>query len=279
MENHTRKVGYLGPAGTFTELAAGFLCPESEYEGLSLRKVEDVFDAVVSGDCETGVVPLENSTEGAVNATLDALLRVDVQITAMLMLPIRHCLLGYGEKTVLKILAHPQALAQCEGYVRQHFPKAETVPCSSNGDAAYRVQCEGSGHWAAIGPAAAAHAYRLQVLAEGIQDQPVNRTAFIQLRHHVNPSIEPHHRFSIAFSTENRPGALYHMLGIFERNGVNMTKILSRPMPESPGAYIFFVDIEGNALERILQALTQVENEASFYRYLGSYPVIERDSI
>jgi len=270
-----KSVGYLGPAGTFTQQAAQNLCGESPLRPMT--DIGDVFRAVATGECAAGVVPIENSTEGAVNATLDALLREEaVQIATLLMLPIRHALMGRDSGAgIQKILAHPQALAQCRAYLRRHFPEAEAVPCASNAEGAARVAASDK-PWAAIGPVEAAAEYGLHVWAEGIQDQAVNRTSFVLIRNAAETAPLPHCRTSLVFSTQNRPGALYQVLGYFQRYGINMTKILSRPLPEQPGAYIFFVDIEDYRPQDAALALERLRSEAMRYRFLGSYPVVSR---
>ena len=365
------KVGFLGPAGTFTGQAAGFFFPvffsdcadrkkkdsenkdqakndqvekdqETLYELISLSDIDNIFDSLRRGEITYGVVPLENSTEGPVNATLDGLLRsrvdsevstevdsigvdstvgsssveldqnvdseVDLVIYELLILPVSHALMGAFCKSssesssgIRKILAHPQALAQCRGYIRRHYPNAELVPCSSNGEAAMRVSLFSEGlDIVAIGPIGAAKEYGLKVLAEGIQDSSINSTAFIKVGRRIGKvgtvekikktasystnieltdfevdfELKEGCRTSIAFSTENRPGALYRVLGIFEGYNINMTKILSRPMPDRLGEYVFFVDIEGYQVEEARLALKKIEEIAVIYKFLGSYPVI-----
>ena len=270
------KIGYLGPAGTFTGQAAAALLPEGQL--IPIGDIDSVFESVAKGLCDVGVVPVENSTEGSVNATLDALLREEgMNITALLTLPVRHALLALKEaKNAEKILAHPQALAQCRGYIRRHFPKAELVQCASNGEAAIKV-AESGKDWAAIGPFAAAQVYGLCVKAEDIQDVASNSTSFIQIEKlgidTVFMPAKSEYRTSIAFSVENRPGSLYRMLGILESYAINMTKILSRPRPEQPGEYIFFVDIEDYDIESAVPALTLIKSKATMYKFLGSYSI------
>ena len=274
MQENLLKIGYLGPKGTFTQQAAWILFPKNDF--VPIGDIHSVFCAVSTGRCDAGVVPLDNSTEGPVNATLDALLEAeDLTITTLLVLPISHVLMGAANtRNAEKILAHPQALAQCRKYIRHHYPDAELVPCTSNGEAAVKV-ASADKPWASVGPAAAAKEYGLSIWAEGIQDSCHNKTGFIQIEKSggQNLSPKPNCRTSIAFSTENRPGSLYRILGIFENHNINMTKIFSRPMPTQPGEYIFFVDIEDYQVKDAENALKQVGNEAAIYRFLGSYPV------
>ena len=272
MQENLLKIGYLGPEGTFTQQAAWVLFPKNHF--VPIGDIHSVFCAVSTGRCDVGIVPLDNTTEGPVNATLDALLEAeDLIIAASLILPINHALMGTTSiGHAEKILAHPQALAQCRKYIRSHYPHAELVPCSSNGEAAAKV-ASADKPWASIGPATAAKQYGLDIWSEGIQDNYHNSTGFIQIEKSEGQRLSPKAdcRTSIAFSTENRPGALYRMLGIFENNHVNMTKIFSRPMPTQPGQYIFFVDIEDYQVKDAERALSQVADEATIYKFLGSY--------
>jgi len=289
-------VAYLGPTGSFTQQAAGVLCPDSAvlkplFKPLSY--IEDVFQSVEKEKYSAGVVPIENSTEGAVNETLDSLLREEnVVITKMLTLPIRHCLMvaekGIQFTEITKILAHPQALAQCRNYIRRYIPQAQLEACSSNGEAAAQVAGSAINPWASIGSIAAAEEYGLHVYDESIQDQKSNRTAFIKIEKikenkqklASQPNLKKGRYTSIVFSTENRAGALCEMLNKFEK--INLTKILSRPMKESPGAYVFFVDLESdteskNGTEDVEKALKQVQETALLYRYLGTYEIVHAD--
>ena len=274
MQKNLLRIGYLGPAGTFTQQAAWVLFPKNDF--VPIGDIHSVFSAVSTGKCDAGIVPLDNTTEGPVNATLDALLTAeDLTIVSLLILPINHVLMGTANiLNAEKILAHPQALAQCRQYIRHHYPEAELVPCASNGEAAIKV-ASANMPWASIGPASAAKEYGLNIWAEGIQDSCHNSTGFIHIEKSGGQSFgpKPNCRTSIAFSTENRPGSLYRILGIFEHHNINMTKIFSRPMPERPGEYIFFVDIEDYQVIDAEKALKQVGNEAAIYRFLGSYPV------
>ena len=273
-----KPVGYLGPQGTFTQCAAETLCPGAVF--VPTGDIGGVLAGVTSGVFAAGVVPLENSTEGAVNETLDLLLAESGHITAVLQLPIRHCLLVAPQSNghFTRILAHGQALSQCREFLRRTFPGIALQTCTSNGEAAALVAAQarkGHASLAAIGPCTAAPIYNLCIFQENIQDQHDNRTAFI--RYQAAPCEAPHEgpqRTSVVFATQNQPGALYHMLGIFQHHNVNMTKILSRPMPEQPGAYRFFVDVEATDPTRVHAALAAVEATAQWYKFLGTYPIL-----
>ena len=265
-------MAYLGPKGTFTQKAAQTFAAahKNPMVLLPLIDIDTIFENVLHGICDIGVIPIENSTEGAVNVTLDALLREEkIVITSLISMPISHVLMGYDTG---KILAHPQALAQCRQYIRKNYPDAELMPCTSNADAAKRVADKASG--AAIGPLFAADEYRLSTIDTNIQDSKHNCTAFIQIEKATDNYAhiaKKGMRTSIIFSTKNEPGALYKMLGILDKNRVNMTKILSRPLAHKPGEYVFFVDIEGYKEADAAKALKEIEQEAVVYRFLGSY--------
>jgi len=252
-----------------------------EYE--SATSIEAVFEAVSLKKC-IGVLPIENSTEGAVNQTLDGLLKWKLLITAGYVMPIKHVLMGKSY-AINEIMAHPQAIAQCRRYLRKHYPEAILTSCASNAAAAQLI---GHGQ-AAIGPAEAAEEYGHQILDRDIQNEDSNITMFIRLEsastmalntthqsnqphrsHQAHPIIKNDMRTSIAFSTENKPGALYSMLGLFEKMGINMVKILSRPIPKRPGEYVFFIDLE-NCGEEVLE---RVKAKALEYWYFGSYSLL-----
>lgn len=269
------KTAYLGPEGTFSQQAARQFCPGGDLRPYPV--IEDIFGAVSNGDCQCGVVPFENTTEGAVNETLDTLLFgcPTLSINALLPLPIRHCIMARAAepRTLTKIFSHPQSLAQCRQYIRQHFGGAETVTAASNGEAA-RIVSESAEPWAAIGPTGAAARYGLHIHAENIQDQANNITTFLQITKDLPARPRRGYRTSLAFSTYNKPGELYRVLGIFDVYRVNMTKILSRPMKDKPGEYVFYVDIEDYIPRDATRTLTLIKERTPFYRLLGTYTSI-----
>ena len=267
---------YLGPKGTFTHQAAAYFFPGADLKPKT--HIEDVFLSVASAECAAGAAPLENSTEGAVNATLDALIEYNVKITGLVNMPVNHVLMGSANPD--KILGHPQALAQCRMFIKNNFPLAQLVPCASNAEAA-RFVSESSESMAAIGPSSAAAEYGLTILQSGIQDVPSNSTAFIRIGPAGDEEILPNCRTSIVFSTKNKPGALYRMLSVLDSHNVNMTKILSRPIPENHGEYMFFIDIEGYNVKEADEAIKKIKNASVKYKFLGSYraDTIRRDDI
>ena len=270
------QAAYLGPKGTFTHQAAAYFFPNAEL--VPKTHIEDVFISVASAECSAGAAPLENSTEGAVNATLDALIEHNVNITGLVNMPINHVLMGSGKPD--KILGHPQALAQCRLFIKKNFQYAQFIPCASNAEAA-KIVSESDEAAAAIGPSGAAAEYGLTIRQSGIQDVASNSTAFIRIEPAGDEDVLPNCRTSVVFSTKNKPGALYRMLSILDSHNVNMTKILSRPIPVNHGEYMFFIDIEGYNVKEADEALKKIKNASVKYKFLGSYraDTIRRDDI
>lgn len=269
----SRRVGYLGPSGTFTEEAA------RAYDGsarlLAFPTVTQVVEAVEAGLADQGVVALENSIEGAVTEVLDVLLhRTSLHICAELLLPVSHCLLvraGTRPEDVKVICSHPQGLAQCRRYLERHFGRARLEAAHSTALAlAQALTVEGA---AAIGTRRAAELYGAEVLAEGIQDEASNVTRFVVVAEEDSPPTGDD-KTSIAFSVpHDRPGSLVEALVEFSRRSINLTRIESRPSRESLGRYIFLVDLQGHRQDPLVaEALAQVQAKSSLFKLFGSYP-------
>jgi chorismate mutase/prephenate dehydratase len=266
-------IAYLGPEATFTHQAA------IQRFGSSLdfspqNTINDVFAEVSKKRADYGVVPVENSTEGAVTHTLDMFVDSDLKIVAQLVLPVQHCLLGNCHRAQIKRLyAHPQAFAQCRGWVRTNLPRAEVIETSSNARSAELAAKEK--HAAAIAGVLAAEKYGLSVLDRDIQDNAANATRFLVLGRQSTPPTG-NDRTSLMFSVAHRAGALYSALAPFRRYRLNMTKIESRPSKRKAWEYFFFVDCDGHATDRrISKALAQLGEHCSFVKVLGSYPNVE----
>ena len=270
-ENHTT-VAFLGPAGTFSQAAA----IQHFGDGCELHPcatIDDVFAAVANGSADYGVVPVENSTEGPVNNTQDCLVDSDVQIVGEEIVPIEHNLLvpkGAENMAINVIASHKQSLAQCRGWIQQHYPDAELLECTSNADAANRVSAEAG--VAAIAGAMAASTYKLHVLAERIQDQDHNRTRFLVL-HQAPVAASGADKTSILVYAENKPGALFRVLEPFEKLQISLTKIDSRPSKNEAWAYVFFIDFEGHVEDdSVKQLLSRLRGCTEEVKVLGSYP-------
>ena len=265
-------VAYLGPEGTFTE-AAALKRFGSAVQGHSCATIDDVFRAVESGATQYGVVPVENSTEGAVGRTLDLLMQSNLQICGEVMLAIHQCLLAtqcdLGQ--VQTVYSHPQSLGQCQGWLNVNLPHALRVPVSSNAEAA-RLAAEHP-HSAAIAGSQAALHFDLQVCVENIEDDARNATRFLVLgKQQVAPSGKD--KTSMALSAANRPGAVHDLLVPLQKHGVSMTKFESRPSRSGLWEYVFYVDIEGHQADvKVAAALVELGKAAAFMKILGSYPV------
>ena len=271
----TMRLAFLGPAGTYGEQAAQRL---AALEGVAVELVPKpmiraVIQAVAEGDCEAAVVPVENSVEGGVTASHDALWEhPDLTVVRALVLPIRHALVGTGPlEGISEVLSHPQALAQCGHWLARQLPGALQLPTNSTAEAA-RLVC-GSRFRGAIASKEAAAEHGLEVLAYPINDVPGNCTRFVMLRRGDRRLEGP--LASLAFSLHaNRPGALLEALSCFSRHGLNMTRIESRPSKREMGEYIFFVDLElPTTSTAVEQALAELEPLCGNLAHFGAYPL------
>ncbi|NNM79107.1 MAG: prephenate dehydratase [Gallionella sp.] len=265
-------VAYLGPAGTFSELAT-LTRFGSAVQGQPCATIDEVFRSVETGSVHYGMVPVENSTEGAIGRTLDLLLQGSLQVCGEMMLPIHQCLLAQNCElgAVKTVYSHPQSLGQCQGWLNVHLPHAVRVPASSNAEAA-RLAAENPHSAAIAGRQAAAH-FGLTVCVENIEDLAQNTTRFLVLgKQQVSPSGKD--KTSLVLSAPNRPGAVHELLAPLARHGVSMTKLESRPARSGLWEYVFYVDIDGHqADEKVASALAELRHIAAFLKVLGSYPV------
>jgi chorismate mutase/prephenate dehydratase len=266
------KVAYLGPAGTFSESAARKHFGSAP-NFLPLATIDDVFRAVEAGSVDYGVVPVENSTEGAVGGTLDLLLANPLKICGEVNLRIHQHLLSKadGIGAAKRLYSHAQSLAQCHEWLNRNLANLPRVPVASNAEAA-RLAGEDPESCAIAGEAAA-ELYGLNVLAANIEDDPNNTTRFLVIaRHDAGPSGGD--RTSLVCSATNRPGAMHALLEPFARHGVSMTKLQSRPARSGLWEYVFYIDIEGHQDDApVAAALQELNERAAFVKVLGSYPV------
>jgi chorismate mutase/prephenate dehydratase len=267
------KVAFLGPEGTFTQSAVLKHFGHS-VRALSLTSIDEVFQEVQAGTADFGVVPVENSSEGTVNNTLDRFLNTSLHICGEVELRVHHFLLGRmkGFEDVARICAHPQALGQCRGWLDEHLPNVERVPVSSNAEGARRARDERG--TAAIASDTAAEIYGLDVLAPKIEDSQDNTTRFLVLgRKLLRPSGADKTTLLLSPDDGDASGALLRLLEPLATHGVNMTRIESRPSRKRKWHYVFFIDVEGHAEDpKVARALAALEKRASLYRVLGSYP-------
>jgi prephenate dehydratase len=278
------RVAYLGPTGTFSEEALLEAAAGRELELSPRATIFDAVEAVESGEAELGFVPFENSIEGAVRSTLDALAfdTADVRIAGEHDHPIRHQLIARTEVdlgAIEVVLSHPQANAQCARFIREQLPGAEVRSIESTGDAVRQVA--GSDRpWAALGSAAAAEAFGCVILRAGVEDEAGNVTRFVWLTGPAAAGTElpaaEQWRTTLVFAElgDDRPGALVEALSEFADRGVNLTRIESRPLRRGLGRYMFFLDFDGPvSAPAATEAVEALREKAENMRILGSYPL------
>jgi chorismate mutase/prephenate dehydratase len=267
------KVGFLGPEGTFSQ-AAVFKHFGHSVRALPLATIDEVFHAVESGDADFGVVPIENSTEGTVNHTLDMFLTSPLKICGEVEMRIRQHLLGTMEslEKVVRVCAHPQALAQCRAWLKEYLPSVPLVEVSSNAEGARRARDEVG--TAAIAGDAAAEVYGLEKLVTDIEDRQDNTTRFLVIGRKLFPaSGDDRTTLLLSTSQTDDAGALYRLLAPLAEHNVSMTRIESRPSRQRKWHYVFFLDLDGHAEDRhVARALDGLKKRAQLFRILGSYP-------
>lgn len=267
------QVGYLGPEGTFTHSAV-FKHFGHSVGALPLTTIEEVFHEVEGGAARYGVIPVENSSAGTVNHTLDMFLTSSLKICGEVEMRIRHHLLGTMEspEEVKRVCAHPQALAQCRAWLNEFLPDAEQIPASSNAEGAKRARDEQG--TAAIAGDSAADVYGLNILVANIEDSRDNTTRFLVIGNRTAPpSGDDKTSLLVTSTNSDDSGSLHRILAPFAEQGINMTRIESRPSRRKKWHYVFFIDIDGHAEEpSVKTALEELEKLAPMSRVLGSYP-------
>ena len=265
-------VAYLGPEGSYTHASVIKQFGSSAHP-VAVSTIEDVFDVVEKGQASYGIVPVENSSEGVVKNTQNALLKTDLKISGEVELAIHHCLLSKSEssESIKKVVAHQQALGQCELWIKNNLPWVEIEAVDSNALAAKMAQSDAS--IAAIASEQAAQLYQLNILESNIEDQADNTTKFWVLgKEETQPSGDD--KTAIIVSMKNASGALLDVLACFSQRDINMTRIISRPSPDITWDYQFFIDVIGHKDdENLKQALQEVESKVAFFKLLGSFPV------
>lgn len=266
------KVAYLGPEGTFTQQAALKHFGHSAV-ALPFSAIDEVFREVEAGAVHYGVVPVENSTEGVVNHTLDNFMGSNLKICGEVELRIHHNLLVSditNTQNISRVYSHSQSLGQCRKWLDAHYPKAERIAVSSNAEAARRLK----GEWnaAAIAGSMAAELYGLTVLAEKIEDQPDNSTRFLIIGSQAVPTSGID-KTSIVVAMRNEPGALHNILEPFYRHKIDLTRVETRPSRTGVWTYVFFIDFVGHVDDPLIsQLLKEVAGRAADLKLLGSYP-------
>lgn len=269
------RVAYLGPAGTFSEQAA-LQFFGSSIEHIPCISIDEVFRATASGSAGYGVVPVENSTEGVVSRSLDLFLNSPLHIVGETSLMVKHNLLRLIDSMVgiEAVYAHPQALAQCQGWLTTHLPNAERHAASSNAEGARLASTNPA--WAGIASERAGTQFGLHTPAHGIQDDAFNRTRFAVVclpQVLPAPTASGHDCTSLVVSVSNRPGAVHDLLVPLKAHGVSMTRFESRPARSGQWEYYFYIDLQGHPSQAHVQAaLAELQKLCAFYKVLGTYP-------
>jgi chorismate mutase/prephenate dehydratase len=267
------KIAYLGPEGTFTQSAVYVQFGHS-VRALSVPTIDEVFHEVESGVADFGVTPVENSTEGSVNHTLDMFLSSPLKICGEIELRIHQHLMGRMDdmSQIKRVCSHSQSLAQCRSWLAQYLPKVEKITVSSNAEAARRARDEDG--TAALAGDAAAELYQLKVLYRDVEDQADNTTRFLVVgRDMFPPSGNDKTTLIVSATSTQGPGVLLHLLEPLARHDINMTRIESRPSRRRKWDYVFFVDIDGHAEDaRVKPALDEMSQVTDLFRVLGAYP-------
>ncbi len=282
MEQELREIVYLGPEGTFSEEAClAYLRAVPDNSGLVMGRdyptIPEVIAAAAADPSCLAIVPLENSSEGSVTVTLDILAAAGdkLKICGEVILPVHHHLLGLpgaGIGDVEEVLSHPQALSQCQKQLGTNLPGVRQIATASTAEAARLVAKDRRMNSTAIGTLQAALRYGLEVLVPEIQDCNGNCTRFILLGHTLC-SPTGNDKTSLVFTTADKPGALYKILGVLANRGINLTKIESRPTGKRLGEYLFHLDLEGHCQDKIVvEALESMRFLTSWMQVLGSYP-------
>lgn len=271
-------VAYLGPGGSYTEMAKDLFCKKYGLDVYQepMRTIKSVLEFVDENPNSIGVLPVENSIEGAVRETMDNIIRTknpNIRILSEVVIPIKHCLLSRTTElySITGIISHPQALAQCQSFIHNEMPRhLNIIETTSTAEAARKLQ-EYNLTYAAIGSEKTAEIYNLNILKSNINDDPDNKTRFALIGDFETPKTQ-NDKTTLAFSTENKPGALLEILQIFHNYDINLSYIASRPSKIKFGEYTFFVDFDGHISDEKITKLTEeIKSRSHYYRFVGSY--------
>lgn len=274
------RVAFLGPEGTFSEEALFASAGHDGIEPVPLPTIYECVMSVADGRCDRALVPIENSLEGSVNATLDALVfeTDEVEIVGEVVHPITHTLIARQQlplERIERVLSHPQASAQCAQFLRERLSRAEVMGAQSTADAV-RIVAESDQPWAALGNHISAELYDCEVLAERVEDTPENETRFVWLARDVEGEYvraTPYKTSVVFWGLPDHPGALVDVLQEFATRKINLSKIESRPRKQGLGRYVFFADLAGRADDQpIVDALEAIGRSVETLRVLGCYP-------
>ncbi len=268
-EKDLQLVGFQGEHGAYSEVAAGLFNPH--LVPISCAAFRDVFEQTARGQLDFGIVPVENSLEGAVTEVNDLLIETELRIVGEVTMAIHHCLLvlpGQDYRDLRVVYSHPQALGQCRRFIERH--KLEARPSYDTAGAAIMLREQRPAATAIIASKLCADLYHLEIVKENIEDHPSNSTRFVVLSRQA--AADMGNKCSVVFSVAHRPGGLFSVLKILADRRINMTRIESRPLRDNPGTYAFFVDFQGSeGEERVREALDAMREGALTFKYLGCY--------
>lgn len=273
-----KKILYLGPNGSYTQIAAEKLADNQEL--IPQSSIKKIIDNIDEDENLLGVIPIENSIEGIVRESIDNLVRTKdakVQIIKEIILPISHCLITKAKniEQIKKIYSHPQALAQCNGFIIKNLPNVEIIATSSTAEAVKQIAKEDE-TFAAIANEKAAQLYQMPILKTEINDEQDNKTRFILIGRNQHPKTGKD-RTSFAFSTVNKAGALVDVMSVFKKHDINLSYIDSRPSKKEFGTYTFFIECDAYIADENLNAtLEEIKPLTTFVRFIGSYPKCQR---
>lgn len=276
--DYIKEIAFLGPQASFSEMAKDLFCEKYNINAYprDLKTIRQVIEYVNETPDTLGVLPVENSIEGTVRESLDTLMMCENQnlkILSELVMPIRHCLLSRTTEfySITGVISHPQAIAQCQNFLHNEMPRnLNIIEAASTAEAA-RSLANYNLTYSAIGSAKTAEVYNLNILKENINDDSTNQTRFVLIGNYDTEKTGKD-KTSIAFSTDNKPGALLEVLNIFYQNKINLTYISSRPSREKFGEYIFVVNFDGHIQsKRILDTLREVKEKTTYMKFFGSY--------
>ena len=276
--DNIKEVAFLGPEASFSEMAKDKFCEKYHIHPYPRpqKTIRQVIEYVIGNPETIGVLPVENSIEGTVRESLDTLMLCDnpnIKILAEIIMPIKHCLLSRTTEfySITGVISHPQALAQCQNFIHDELPRNLNIIESTSTAEAARSLANYNLTYAAIGSEKTAEVYNLNILKENINDDKSNQTRFVLIGEYDTEKTG-RDKTSIAFSTDNRPGALLEVLNIFYKNNINLTYISSRPSKQKFGEYIFVVNFDGHIRsQKILNTLSEVKEKTTYMKFFGSY--------
>ena len=276
--SEVQTIAYLGPGGSYTEMAKDMFCEKYELttQQEPMKTIKSILEFVDENPSAIGILPIENSIEGTVRETIDNLIRTkneNIKVLSEFIMPIKHCLLSRNTElyNISGVMSISQALAQCRNFIHNELPRnTDIIETASTAEAAKMLQNYNM-TYAAIGSEKTAKIYNLNILKENINDDPDNKTRFAIIGDYQTPKTQ-NDNTTLAFSTENKPGALLEILQIFHDYEINLSYIDSRPSKTKFGEYTFFVDFDGHVTdEKIAKVLEEVKSRTHYYRLVGSY--------